>query len=218
MKKYRCKICGYIYDDAKEKVKFEDLPSDWKCPLCGAPKHLFEEIKEEEPKEESKEAPKEELKEMENAEDNDELRELSDAEIAYICFNLAKGCEKQYLDEEQALFNDLANHYLQKLENTEGTITDIKNCIKNDSEKLKQAMECADEYQDRGAKRVINWASKTTNIVSAILEQYEKEGTESIKDTKIWVCDICGFVYIGDEPPKVCPVCKVPSFKILEVK
>ena len=46
MKKYRCTICGYIYDDEKEKVKFEDLPDDWKCPLCGAPKSLFLEVKE----------------------------------------------------------------------------------------------------------------------------------------------------------------------------
>ena len=31
-KKYRCTICGYIYDDEKESVKFEDLTDDWKCP------------------------------------------------------------------------------------------------------------------------------------------------------------------------------------------
>ena len=59
MKKYRCTICGYIYDDAKEKVKFEDLPDDWKCPACGAPKSLFEEVKEE--KEEIKEESKDEV-------------------------------------------------------------------------------------------------------------------------------------------------------------
>ena len=44
-KKYRCLLCGYVYDDAKEKVKFEDLPDDWRCPLCGAPKSAFQEIK-----------------------------------------------------------------------------------------------------------------------------------------------------------------------------
>ena len=44
--KYRCTICGYIYDDAKEQIKFEDLPEDWKCPLCGAPKSAFEKITE----------------------------------------------------------------------------------------------------------------------------------------------------------------------------
>ena len=42
--KYRCSLCGYIYDDAKEKVKFEDLPDTWKCPLCGATKDLFERV------------------------------------------------------------------------------------------------------------------------------------------------------------------------------
>lgn len=42
--KYRCKICGYIYDDSKEEVKFEDLPDSWKCPLCGASKSMFERI------------------------------------------------------------------------------------------------------------------------------------------------------------------------------
>lgn len=42
--KYRCKLCGYVYDDSVEKVKFEDLPDTWKCPLCGAPKSCFEKI------------------------------------------------------------------------------------------------------------------------------------------------------------------------------
>ena len=41
MKKYKCSICGYIYDEEKENVPFEELPDDWKCPLCGAPKNLF---------------------------------------------------------------------------------------------------------------------------------------------------------------------------------
>ena len=45
MKKYKCLLCGYIYDDEKEKIKFEDLSDDWKCPLCGADKSAFEEIK-----------------------------------------------------------------------------------------------------------------------------------------------------------------------------
>lgn len=43
--KYKCSLCGYIYDDAKEEIKFEDLPDDWKCPLCGASKSLFNKIK-----------------------------------------------------------------------------------------------------------------------------------------------------------------------------
>lgn len=40
--KHRCTICGYIYDDEVEEIKFEDLPEDWVCPLCGVPKSSFE--------------------------------------------------------------------------------------------------------------------------------------------------------------------------------
>ena len=37
-----CKICGYGYDESVEKVKFEDLPDDWACPICKHPKSDFE--------------------------------------------------------------------------------------------------------------------------------------------------------------------------------
>ena len=39
--KYICNVCGYIYDDEKEEVKFEDLPEDCTCPVCGVPKSEF---------------------------------------------------------------------------------------------------------------------------------------------------------------------------------
>jgi len=41
---YQCSLCGYIYDNNKEEINFEELPDDWKCPLCGAPKSLFTKI------------------------------------------------------------------------------------------------------------------------------------------------------------------------------
>lgn len=47
MSKYKCKICGHIYDEEKEGVKFIDLPNDWACPVCYAPKNLFEKMEEE---------------------------------------------------------------------------------------------------------------------------------------------------------------------------
>jgi len=50
--KYRCKVCGYIYDPGKGDpdngidpgTPFKDLPDDWKCPECGVNKDQFEEI------------------------------------------------------------------------------------------------------------------------------------------------------------------------------
>ncbi len=50
MAKYECLVCGYIYDEddgdpdgnIPAGTKFEDLPDDWVCPMCGASKSDFE--------------------------------------------------------------------------------------------------------------------------------------------------------------------------------
>ena len=51
MKKYVCDVCGWTYDeelgDAESGIapgtKFEDLPDDFVCPLCGVGKENFSE-------------------------------------------------------------------------------------------------------------------------------------------------------------------------------
>lgn len=50
MQKWECTVCGWIYDPAKGDPSqgiqpgtgFEDLPDDWTCPECGAPKDMFQ--------------------------------------------------------------------------------------------------------------------------------------------------------------------------------
>jgi flavin reductase (DIM6/NTAB) family NADH-FMN oxidoreductase RutF/rubredoxin len=50
MAKYKCSVCGYVYDPEKGDPEsniapgtpFEDLPDDWVCPVCGASKDEFE--------------------------------------------------------------------------------------------------------------------------------------------------------------------------------
>ena len=50
MVKYKCKVCGYIYDEEigdpdsgiKPGTKFSSIPNDWVCPLCGVGKENFE--------------------------------------------------------------------------------------------------------------------------------------------------------------------------------
>ena len=52
MEKYICTVCGYIYDEAvgdpdngiEAGTKFEDIPDDWVCPLCGVGKSYFEKV------------------------------------------------------------------------------------------------------------------------------------------------------------------------------
>ena len=60
MAKYKCQLCGHIYDEEKEGVKFEDLPDNWKCPMCMAPKSMFKKIEDSktDDKKDEKETPK----------------------------------------------------------------------------------------------------------------------------------------------------------------
>ena len=52
MKKYICDVCGWVYDEqdgapeygVQPGVKFEDLPEDFECPLCGVGKDQFSEV------------------------------------------------------------------------------------------------------------------------------------------------------------------------------
>jgi rubredoxin len=52
MNKYACQVCGYVYDPVKGDpdtgisagTRFEDLPGDRVCPLCGASKDMFEKV------------------------------------------------------------------------------------------------------------------------------------------------------------------------------
>ena len=52
-----------------------------------------------------------------------------------------------------------------------------------------------------------------TRMLRSILDRYAQEGDVMLENTGIYVCTICGFVYIGDDLPEVCPVCKVPNRK-----
>ena len=39
--KYVCNICGWVYDEEEQGVKWEDLPEDFVCELCGVGKDDF---------------------------------------------------------------------------------------------------------------------------------------------------------------------------------
>jgi rubredoxin len=41
MARYECSVCGFIYNEEKEGKKWEELPDDWTCPVCGAAKCTF---------------------------------------------------------------------------------------------------------------------------------------------------------------------------------
>ena len=207
--KYICQICGYVYDDAKEKVPFEELPDDWKCPLCGAAKSDFK-----------PEANGDEKKVVTAIEPMEaDLEKLSAGQLAALCSNLARGCEKQYKQEEADLFKQLADYFTAVVPAVnDASVEKLAKELQTDADNYAAVRATADANADRGAARVCVWGEKVTRMLSSLVNRYLNEGEAMLKDTNIWVCTTCGFVYIGDTPPQLCPVCKVPDWKFEKIE
>lgn len=207
--KYICQICGYVYDDAKEKVPFAELPDDWKCPLCGAAKSDFK-----------PEANGDEKKVVTAIEPMEaDLEKLSAGQLAALCSNLARGCEKQYKQEEADLFRQLADYFTAVVPAVnDASVEKLAKELQTDADNYAAVRATADANADRGAARVCVWGEKVTRMLSSLVNRYLNEGEAMLKDTNIWVCTTCGFVYIGDTPPQLCPVCKVPDWKFEKIE
>ena len=192
--KYVCQICGYVYDDAKEKVPFAELPDDWKCPLCGAAKLDFKpEVNGDEKKVVTAIEPMEA-----------DLGKLSAGQLAALCSNLARGCEKQYKQEEADLFKQLADYFTAAVPAVnDASVEKLAKELQTDADNYAAVRATADANADRGAARVCVWGEKVTRMLSSLVNRYLNEGEAMLKDTNIWVCTTCGFVYIGDTPPDV---------------
>ena len=207
--KYVCQICGYVYDDAKEKVPFAELPDDWKCPLCGAAKSDF--------KPEANGDEKKVVTAIEPMEED--LEKLSAGQLAALCSNLARGCEKQYKQEEADLFKQLADYFTAVVPAVnDASVEKLAKELQTDADNYAAVRATADANADRGAARVCVWGEKVTRMLSSLVNRYLNEGEAMLKDTNIWVCTTCGFVYIGDTPPELCPVCKVPDWKFEKIE
>lgn len=200
MKEYVCTVCGYVHKG--------ELPDDFRCPICGAGKDAFKEI--------TKVKQTDVSKRPEDMPD----KELSAAEMSVICSNLARGCEKQYLSDESEKFRQLAEFFAKaSRKKTDGGTKDLLALVEKDLEEgYPYAKEVAEIAGDRGAMRSLVWSEKVTGMLRSILSRYEKEGEGMLENTGVYVCTVCGFVYVGDSAPALCPVCKVPSWKFERVQ
>lgn len=221
MDKYVCMICGYIYDeeqgDASSNIqagtKWQDIPDSWKCPICKAQKSAFS------LKQSSNmiKVPDDNLKSM--VEEVNELRAFTEYELSALFSNLSKGCEKQYQLEASELFRELALYYTNKnVGNASSQVSALTAMIQDEiNNKYPVANEVASNRSDRGALRALVWSEKVTRMIKVHLEAFEKDQYKELESKKMFVCDICGFIYVGDTVPEICPVCKVPSMKISEI-
>lgn len=238
MSRYECTICGYVYDEAvgipeagiAPGTLWKELPDDWECPLCGAAKSDFELIEESpvgsEPVAEAgapaapASAAAAETAEAE-PDHEDDLQQMSWGELAATFSNLARGCEKQYLPREQQLFGELATYFTARAQAQAqpASAEDLAAQVRADIDANHLSAESAAKAAaDRGAQRALVWSGKVERIVATLLERYRKEGSAFLDGMNVFVCTICGFVYVGENPPELCPVCKVPSWKFQKIE
>lgn len=228
--RYVCSICGYVYDEEAEGTPFDDLTDTWTCPLCGAAKSAFD--PEESPDtaapaavraSSATGAPSSGPSSTATTRDGD-LTELPAGVLAAICSNLARGCEKQYLPEEAALYTELARWFGAHAPAPEAPADDrealdaVAMLMAGDLERRYPALQAdAEAAGDRGTQRVRVWGEKVTRTLASLAERYRREGPGILAGTRIWVCSVCGFTYLGDRTPALCPVCKVPDWKFDEI-
>ena len=212
MKEYVCSVCGYIHKG--------DMPDDFKCPWCGAGKDAFKlksdvtEPQADKPRDDESSIVSEPL----NIHSD---KELSPIEISVICSNLARGCEKQYMPEEQKKFLELADFFKSAAQKSvsANAVDDMLSAISEDLEVLyPNANAVCASAKDRGALRALVWSEKVTTMLDLLLKRYKKEGENMLVNTGVYLCTICGFIYIGDNLPDICPVCKVPSWKFDKIE
>ena len=210
--RYVCSICGYVYDEAKQGKPFAALPETWTCPLCGAAKSAF--------------APEAAAKSAAPAPTvappapaHGDMQKLSPGALSILCSNLARGCEKQYKEEEAALFREIAAWFAAAAPAAQETGVDaLASRIGEDLAAYPALNAAAVQAGDRGTQRICVWGEKVTAILKTLLERYRREGEAMLRDTDIWVCSVCGFAYVGKEPPQLCPVCKVPAWKFEKIE
>ena len=195
--KYVCQVCGYVYDEEAEGVPFAELPDSWTCPMCKAPKSMF--------------APEE------SEERN--VAAMQPASIDALFSNLARGAEKQYMEKEPVLFRRISEYFAAVVPSISDADINMLRAISAEDidNAYPQTKAIASSKGDRGALRACTWGEKVERILQALLDRYRSEGESFLENTEVWVCSICGFVYIGDNPPSICPVCKVPDWKFEKV-
>ncbi len=53
------------------------------------------------------------------------------------------------------------------------------------------------EAGDRGALRTVKWGKKVTTAQRALVDRYASKGDELLEGEQLFVCEACGFIFLG---------------------
>lgn len=214
MAKWKCSVCGYVYDEDAEGVKFEDLPDDWKCPKCKMPKSKFVRVEEKNPYAGTK------------TEKNllEALAGESQARNKYTYF--ASVAKKEGYEQIAAMFLKTAENekehaklWFKRLGMLGNTEENLKAAAEGENyEWTDMYVRMAKDADEEGFHDLAEQFRGVAAIEKMHEERYRKllhnvEAKEVFKksEVKIWECRNCGHIVVGTSAPDVCPVCGHPQ-------
>ena len=210
MSKWKCKVCGYIYEGT-------ELPADFTCPVCKQPASSFEKI--EEPKAAGKYAGTQTEKNLEAA-----FAGESQARNKYTYFSSV--AKKEGYEQIAALFLKTAEN---EKEHAKMWFKEL-NGLGNTAENLLHAAEGENyEWTDMYAgfaktaeEEGFPELAAKFRLVAAIEKHHEERYRALLKnvemaqvfarsEVKVWECRNCGHIVVGTAAPEICPTCAHPQ-------
>lgn len=213
MSKWKCSICGYIYEG-------EELPADFVCPICKQGADKFVKIED---------TPAGEVKNpYAGTKSEKNLLEAfageSMARNKYTYF--AKVAQEAGFEQIAALFlqtaenekehaqlwfkalgelGDTAENLLHAAEgeNHEWTDMYVRMAREADAEGFHELAE-----QFRGVAAI---EKRHEERYRALLHNVEVQQVFAKSEVRIWECRKCGHIVVGTKAPEVCPICKNPQ-------
>lgn len=132
--------------------------------------------------------------------------------------NLAKAAEKQQEAATGELLGRLAE-LVNDNDTAAGEISAIREQIVADGEAGYPGIrERGERDADRGVLRAAKWGEKVNTSQRALIDRFDSKGDDLLDGKSLYVCEACGFIFVGVDPPPVCPVCKAPSGRFSEIR
>ena len=210
MRKWKCRVCGYIYEG-------EELPADFTCPVCKQPASSFEEI-DEEPKA-NKYAGTQTEKNLEAA-----FAGESQARNKYTYFSSV--AKKEGYEQIAALFlktaeneREHAKMWFKELNGIGNTAENLLHAAEGENYEWTDMYEgfakTAEEegFPELAAKfRLVAAIEKHhEERYRALLHNVEMAEVFAKSEVKVWECRNCGHIVVGPNAPEICPACAHPQ-------
>ena len=210
MNKWKCKVCGYIYEG-------ETLPADFTCPVCKQPASAFEKL--EEPKGGSKYAGTQTEKNLEAA-----FAGESQARNKYTYFSSV--AKKEGYEQIAALFlktaeneKEHAKMWFKELNGLGNTPENLLHAAEGENYEWTDMYEgFAKTAEEEGFPELATKFRLVAAIEKhheeryrALLHNVEMAEVFAKSQVKVWECRNCGHIVVGTAAPEVCPVCAHPQ-------